>query len=132
VPIVAHGIDIVRVDRVARLLAAHGERFLERCFTPAEAAYAADSRRRAEHLAVRFAAKEATFKALGVGWGADASWTDAAVSKRHSGEPYLAVTGRLAEAARRRGVRSWTIALSHTDGLAIASVVGDSEEFHRT
>ncbi len=131
-PVVAHGIDIVRVDRVARLLEAHGERFLQRCFTAQEAAYGAESRRRAEHLAARFAAKEAAFKALGVGWGADASWTEAEVGKLPSGEPVLLVSGRLAQAAHRRGVRKWHLSLSHTEGLAIASVVGDSEEFTRS
>lgn len=130
--IVAHGVDIVRVDRIARMLEEHGERFLARCFTEQEAAYNASSRRRAEHLAVRFAAKEATFKALGVGWGADASWTEAEVVKRPSGEPALVVLGRLADLARRRGVRAWHLSLSHTDGLALASVVGDSDIFSRS
>ena len=113
---------------MARLLAEHGDRFLERCFTAQEAAYNAGSRRRAEHLAVRFAAKEAAFKALGVGWGADASWTEAEVTKRPSGEPALVLTGRLAALAERRGVRSWLVSLTHTDGLAMASVLGVSEE----
>lgn len=125
-PVVAHGVDLVRVDRVARLLLEHGDRFLERCFTPREAAYNAGSRRRAEHLAVRFAAKEAAFKALGVGWGADASWTEAEVVKRPSGEPALELTGKLAALAGARGVRSWHLSLSHTDGVAMASVIGDS------
>ncbi|MBL0920840.1 MAG: holo-ACP synthase [Phycisphaerales bacterium] len=128
---VAHGVDIVRVDRIARMLEEHGERFLERCFTEQEAAYQADSRRRAEHLAARFAAKEAAFKALGVGWGADASWTEAEVVKRPSGEPALVVRGRLADLARRKGVRAWFLSLSHTEGLAVASVIGDSETFSR-
>lgn len=132
VAIVAHGVDIVRVDRIARMLEEHGERFLARCFTEQEAAYNASSRRRAEHLAVRFAAKEATFKALGVGWGADASWTEAEVVKRASGEPALLVSGRLADLAWRRGVRAWHLSLSHTDGLALASVVGDSDIFSRS
>jgi holo-[acyl-carrier protein] synthase len=61
--IIGHGIDAIDVERIRQSIASHGERFLERVFTSGERAYAAGSRRRDEHLAARFAAKEAVAKA---------------------------------------------------------------------
>ena len=64
--IVGHGIDLVEVARIERMLEEHAERFEQRIFTPGEIAYAAERpKRRTEHLAARFAMKEAVLKALG-------------------------------------------------------------------
>ena len=68
-PILGHGIDIVETLRVKRLVDEHGQRFLDRCFTPSEQDYCSRSPKRYyEHLAGRFAAKEAVLKVLGTGW----------------------------------------------------------------
>ncbi len=58
------GIDTVEVAAVEAAIAAHGDRYLERVYTPREVA---DCNGDAERLAARFAAKEATFKALRAG-----------------------------------------------------------------
>lgn len=66
--IIGHGIDIVETARVAKMLKDHGERFLRRCFTEGEQAYAAaNPARRVEHLAGRFAAKVSVLKLVGTG-----------------------------------------------------------------
>ncbi len=65
--ILGHGIDICEVARIGEMIAQHGDRFLERCFTERERMYAGQSRRRDEHLAARFAAKEAALKAFMAG-----------------------------------------------------------------
>ena len=63
--ILAHGIDIVRVHRVEHSIEEYGEKYLARVFTDVERAYAEDRpRRRFEHYAVRFAAKEAALAAI--------------------------------------------------------------------
>ena len=68
-PIIGHGIDIVETGRIRRLTQEHGQRFLDRCFTPAEQAYCdRNEKRHYEHLAGRFAAKEAILKVIGTGW----------------------------------------------------------------
>src|SRR3954464_12082737 len=68
-PIVGHGIDIVETARIKRSVDEHGERFLERVYTPAERKYCMRNKKRYfEHLAGRFAAKEAVLKVLGTGW----------------------------------------------------------------
>ena len=55
--IIGHGVDIVDTERVAQMLTQHGDRFLARCFTEGERAYAAaHPTRQTEHLAGRFAA----------------------------------------------------------------------------
>jgi holo-[acyl-carrier protein] synthase len=123
VTILAHGVDIVSVARLARSLEQHGDRFLARVFTPAEAAYAASSKRRDQHLAGRFAAKEAAMKALGTGWRSGIAWTDFEVALEPSGRPFLRVTGEGARISDRMGVAEWRLSISHTDELALASVI---------
>ena len=122
--IVGHGIDLVEVDRFARLLDQHAERADARLFTRGELDYAAaNPRRRAEHLAVRFAAKEAALKALGTGWAGGIAWTDVEVIRDADGRPELRVTGRAAEIATHRGIRRWHVSLTHVRGMAMASVI---------
>lgn len=121
---------MVEVARIARMLEEHGDRFLERVFTREERAYAAGAagRRRAEHLAARFAAKEAAMKALGIGWTRGVAWTDIGVAREASGRPVLAVSGRFAGLALEQGVAEWWVSMSHTEGHALASVIAVGAE----
>lgn len=122
--IIGHGVDIVEIARVARMLDDHGERFLARIYTPDERAYIlAGGALKRERLAARFAAKEAAFKALGVGWSGGVAWTDAEVVRALSGEPSLRVAGELARLASVRGVRSWLLSISHAGDYALASAM---------
>lgn len=121
--IIGHGIDLVSVARIARMVADHSDRFLERCYTAAEREYNADSRRYHEHLAARFAAKEAVMKALGTGLSDGISWTEIEVINQPTGQPRLDLRGTALDIATRRGVDQWIISLSHTDELAMASVM---------
>ncbi|MBX3385053.1 MAG: holo-ACP synthase [Phycisphaeraceae bacterium] len=127
-PIVGHGVDLVETARIEQMLAEHGDRFLERCFTHHERTTAEpDNRRRFEHLAARFAAKEAAMKALGTGLADGISWTDVEVFRTPTGAPELRVTGRAHEIARARGIHRWHVSLSHTDNAAMASVIAESD-----
>lgn len=121
--IVGHGVDLVDVPRIARLLAEHSDRFLSRCFTPAEAAYEHGSARYHEHLAARFAAKEAVLKALGCGLTSGIHWTEIEVVRDDAGAPGVRLTGEAAAVAARRGIGAWHLSLSHTSSLAMASVI---------
>lgn len=126
--VVGHGVDIVEVHRIARMLADHPERFAQRCFTPAERAYCtASARRSAEHFAARFAAKEAVLKALGRGLGEGRAMIEIEVVRGSGGEPGLALHAGAAAVARERGVARWVISLSHSDTVAIASVIALSQ-----
>ena len=122
--VIGHGIDLVEVPRIARLLDEHGQRFVDRCFTGGERAYADSGRRlRIQRYAVRFACKEAVLKALGTGWRDGISWLDIEVTRAPAGQPQLRLSGRCAELADALLIRSWHVTLSHTAAHAVASVI---------
>jgi holo-[acyl-carrier protein] synthase len=127
VRILGHGIDAVETARVEHLLERHGQRFLDRVFTPGEQSHSAGSRRRAEHLAGRFAAKEACLKALGTGLAQGLAWTEIEVSVLSSGQPTLRLHGRAADLARTLGVREWALSITHTRTIAVASALASGE-----
>src|SRR6185369_1891003 len=123
--ILGHGIDIVETRRIAELLENHGERFLERCFTPAEREYCyRNSKRHIEHLAGRFAAKEAVLKVLGTGWRGGIQWTDIEVLKEPSGQPRIKLTGECERIAGELGIMCWHVSTSHIETHATASAIG--------
>lgn len=93
--IIGLGSDMVDIRRIERVIEKHGDRFLERVFTPVERAKAArrTERIRVATLAKRFAAKEAASKALGTGFRAGVFWRDLGVVNLSSGAPTLRMTG---------------------------------------
>ena len=123
--IIGHGIDIVETERIAHMLDRHGRRFLDRCFTELERSYLNDNPRRyVEHLAGRFAAKEAVLKVLGTGFSNGVAWTEIEVRREITGRPVLSIGGRCAELASQRGICEWWISISHIRSHALASVIG--------
>jgi holo-[acyl-carrier protein] synthase len=122
--IIGHGIDLVETARIARLLEDHGERFLSRCFTATERSYAGDRRREVEHLAGRFAAKEAIFKVLGTGWSDGVGWHEAEVVRQAGGAPAVVLHGRAAQVASELGIGQWLVSISHIKTHAMASAIG--------
>ncbi|MEM1185588.1 MAG: holo-ACP synthase [Planctomycetota bacterium] len=121
--VVAHGIDLVEITRVARLLKDHPERAKARLFTLGELSYCEGKKGEHQHLAARFAAKEAVLKALGCGWSQGVAWTDVEVTRAPSGEPGVKLEGRAAEIAAERGITDWRLSLTHTAELAQASAI---------
>lgn len=87
------GSDITDVRRIAKVIERHGDRFLDRIFTPAERKRAESRKNRIETYAKRFAAKEACAKALGTGLGAGVWWRDMGVVNLSSGRPTMQLTG---------------------------------------
>ncbi|HQR44512.1 MAG TPA: holo-ACP synthase [Thermoanaerobaculia bacterium] len=115
------GTDLLDVARMERELSERtGCR--EELFTPAEIAYCEGKRYPARHFAARFAAKEALFKALS-GGAPPGLWREVEVQRAEGAPPRLVLHGRLLEAAGRLGVKKALVSLTHTDGLAAASVV---------
>jgi holo-[acyl-carrier protein] synthase len=124
-PILGHGIDIVETARVKRLVDEHGQRFLDRVFTPAEQEYCQNNPKRYfEHLAGRFAAKEAVLKVLGTGWRGGIAWTDVEVVKDPSGQPRVQLDGECARIAGELGIVHWHLSISHIETHATASAIG--------
>lgn len=123
--IIGHGIDMVETARIAEMLKDHGVRFLDRCFTQGERDYvAANPARQAEHLAGRFAAKEAILKVLGTGWSNGIAWTEAEVVREASGRPTVRLHGRCAQVAAGLGITQWHLSITHTGAYAMASAIG--------
>ena len=119
--VIGIGVDLEEVERVARVFSTPAG--LTRVFTPHEIAYCQPKRRRFEHLAARFAAKEAMFKALGTGWTGKLRWTDVEVRNEPSGKPYITLSGAAKELAEGLGVQTILVSLSHTRQYAIAQVM---------
>ncbi|RJR41073.1 MAG: holo-ACP synthase [Deltaproteobacteria bacterium] len=118
------GTDLVKVARIAAALERHGERFLNRIFTPLEIDYCRGKVRTASMLAMRFAAKEAFSKALGVGLRRDGiRWREVEVVPDPRGKPELLVTGRAADLCAQAGITGMHLTLTDEDGLALAVVV---------
>jgi holo-[acyl-carrier protein] synthase len=95
--IIGIGNDLIDITRVERVLERHGERFIQRVFTPVEIAKSERRRMRAASYAKRFAAKEACAKALGTGMSAGVFWRDMGVVNLPSGKPTMALTGGAAK-----------------------------------
>jgi holo-[acyl-carrier protein] synthase len=122
--IIGIGVDLEEVARIAAMTDRWGERFTARVFTPGERAFAGERAHAAQHLAARFAAKEATLKALGVPGGL--SWKELEVIGGGTQAPRLVLHGRAAEAARRLGATRLHLTLTPAAGVAGAMVIAES------
>jgi len=121
--IVGIGIDVVEIERLRGVLERQRDRFLRRVFTPGEQEYCSRHRDPVPHYAVRFAAKEGLFKALGTGWAGGVSWLDVEVSRKGGGAPTLALSGTAKNVARELGAQKIHISLSHSVQSAVAVVI---------
>jgi len=119
------GVDLVRVDRLARVVDTYGERFLKRVFTDREIAYCQTRARQGIYqFAQRFAAKEAFSKALGVGLRQGGiRWREVEVLPDPRGKPEIQVTGRAAALCQEHGIKGMHLSLTDEDNLAVAMVV---------
>ncbi|MGI6294526.1 MAG: holo-ACP synthase [Armatimonadota bacterium] len=117
-PILGLGIDIVDCERI-REICERSPAFLKRVFTDVEQRYSMGKPSIYQHLAARFAAKEATAKAL----GGPFSWQEVEVINSVSGKPALNLFGRARSAAV--GVHLH-LSISHTDQYACAVVVAET------
>ncbi len=120
--VVSLGVDVIEIDRIRRATSTR-ERFVRRVYTDDEARYCRLARDPGERFAARFAAKEATMKALGVGLGG-VDFRDMSVRRSASGAPSLRVVGRADTRAAELGITRWLITLSHSDTVAMAVVAG--------
>ena len=126
--IIGHGIDLVGVARIRRMIDDHGDRFLKRTYTEAEVAWARRRKKGFEEtLAGRFAAKEAVMKVLGTGWREGVAFSGIEILNSPQGKPYVVLHGTTAERAASLGITAWHISLTHSEDLAIASAIAERE-----
>lgn len=120
--IIGLGLDATDIHRIAEVVERYGSRFLQRIFTDGEIAYCTRRREPAIHLAGRFAAKEATMKALGTGHSQGVLWRDIEVVRR-AGPPQLRLHGGAARRMAAIGGHSTLLTITHSDDLALAHVL---------
>ncbi|HEY7654549.1 MAG TPA: holo-ACP synthase [Methylomirabilota bacterium] len=124
------GVDLTQMPRLRRVVARWDERFLQRVFTEQEIAYCRRRRDPIPHFAARFAAKEATLKALGTGLRMGVNWRELEVRRERGQAPTMVLSGRCLAIAEAKGGRRVLLSLSH-DGdyaLAQAMLLGDGPD----
>lgn len=121
--LIGTGVDLIEVERIAHSIERFGDRFLRRVYTDHEIAYCRRKRVSAESFAARFAAKEAGAKALGTGISRGVTWNEFQVTRNPGGRPILELRGRAEQMAKELGVRGISLSLTHTRGLAMATVL---------
>ena len=114
----ATGVDLVEIARFENLNPKIKERFLKRVFTPAELK---ETNASMQHLAGKFAAKEAAAKALGCGIG-KVNWRHLEILDTEDGKPELILHEQALSSAQTNGWTSWSVSISHTQTLAVATV----------
>lgn len=125
--IIGIGIDVIEIARIRAALEhpRTGARFRARVFTADEALYCGRRRNPYDSYAVRFAAKEASMKALGRGFGEGIGWQDIEVT-RGEGPPRIRLAGAALLRAEALGVRRLHLSLSHSGDIAVAYVIAES------
>lgn len=116
--VIGVGIDIIDVKRVKNL-AEKNPRFLEKIFTPAEISYCLGKRNKYQHLAARFAAKEAFFKAV----GGRTAWREVELFNHPSGKPELEI-----KAKERFSIEKAHVSISHLEEYAVAVVILEGKD----
>jgi holo-[acyl-carrier protein] synthase len=124
--IIGTGVDVVEIARIRRILERLESRFISRVFTPAEQHFCDGHRDPVPHYAVRFAAKEALFKALGTGWAKGVTWLDVEVLREQQEAPVLRLQGEAKRLSASMGTQKVHLSLSHSDQWAVAMVILDS------
>jgi holo-[acyl-carrier protein] synthase len=120
--IIGLGFDATDLPRIRDVFDRYGDRFLRRVFTDGEIAYCTRQRDPVPSLAGRFAAKEATMKALGTGHSNGVLWKDIEVV-RHGGPPQLRLTGGALRRFEALKARRSLVTITHADTLAMAQVL---------
>lgn len=121
--IVGMGIDVAEVSRIRDVIESQKERFLRRVYTLDEIAYCEQFKNKFERYAGRFAAKEATMKALGTGWSRGVRWVDLEVVRLRGGRPTMALHGEAKRIADSLGVKNIALSITHSALQAIAHVI---------
>ena len=117
------GIDLVQIPRMREVVARWDERFLNRVFTAGELAYCRSRRDPVQHLAARFAAKEAGLKALGTGLSMGVRWRELEVRRERGRPPTMVLSGRCRALCEARGGRRMLLSLTHDGDYACAEAV---------
>ena len=121
--IIGCGIDLVKIERIEKIIKRWGDSFTSRIFTSLEREYCEKKRvNKFQSYAGKFAAKEALLKALGLGLR-EANWKEIEIKNDELGQPIIDTSGKLKNIASTRGVSKYFVTISHTKEYAIAQVI---------
>lgn len=121
--IVGIGVDLIEIERVKAAHKKHGQRFIDRLFTPAEAKYCLRKKDPYPSLAGRFAAKEAVIKAFSHGFGGRWKWTHIEVVRELSGKPTIKLSGIMEKLRTARKIKAIHLTIAHSKRDATATVI---------
>lgn len=119
--IIGIGNDIVEISKIEQSI--QSEAFQRKVFTPAEIEAVEKYKNRAEHLAGKFAAKEAFMKAIGAGIQQEVWFKLIEVLNDQSGKPYVNLSGEAEKRMNSMGARQIHVSISHSGGVAVAMVI---------
>ena len=119
----AIGIDIVEIKRLEKISRRWGKSFLNKVYTKRELDYSNQKRFPYQHLAARFAAKEAIFKALGEVETDFVGWKNVEILNDATGRPVVHWHGAAETSRKKRKIRHVVVSLSHTENYAVASAM---------
>jgi holo-[acyl-carrier protein] synthase len=117
------GVDTIELERVGRVYAQYGEKFLRRIYSSEERDYSLRYADPVPRLAARFAAKEACMKALGTGWSNGVRWRDIVVINSPSGKPGIKLFGNAQRFAELQSVSRIHLSISHSKDHATVVVI---------
>ena len=116
------GIDIIEIDRIKESADKYGDHFLKKVFTEKELEYCLSKNNKYQHLAARFAAKEAVYKALASTWHETSSWQNIEISNEPNGLPVVQLHGTLNKFLTEE--ESLRISMSHSrDYVACVAII---------
>jgi holo-[acyl-carrier protein] synthase len=124
--IIGCGIDLVKIERIEKIIKRWGDNLASRMFTPLEREHCKKRKsNKYQSYAGKFAAKEALLKALGLGLRG-VNWTEIEISNNELGQPIIKTSGKLNIIASKKGVSKYFLTISHTKDYAIAEVILES------
>jgi len=124
--IIGCGIDLVKIERIEKIIKRWGDNLTSRMFTLLEREYCKKRKsNKYQSYAGKFAAKEALLKALGLGLRG-VNWTEIEISNNELGQPIIKTSGKLNIIVSKKGVSKYFLTISHTKDYAVAEVILES------
>jgi len=115
------GVDIIEISRIQDSVDKYGDKFLNKIYTKTELEYCLSKSSKYQHLAARFAAKEAVYKALTTGWHEVATWQDIEISNTLNGMPLVTLTGKLKNFLSKD--KNLKISISHSRDYVVCMAI---------
>lgn len=121
--VLGSGVDIIEVERVKQAVKKWGDSFLKKVFTDKEINYSKKRRFAYQHLAARFATKEAVLKAFGGGWTRTLPWKDVEIINDKNGKPDIRLYREAKKIYDKKHIEKIVVSMSHTKDYAVANAI---------